>query len=223
MTNTKSTKRALLVSVMAMVICFTMLLGTTFAWFTDSDGVAGNVIAAGTLKIGLEGGNVNINKAEPGYVYIQNLSVSNNGTLAFNYKLRVERTAPNTSTTDLANVVEVYYVKAETSITADDRTAINALLADANTKHLGTLAGLIDGTDDFFGASTLTAGAAAEKITLIYVIPTSVENEYQGTDAGTFTVKVLAAQLASEPDSVNNKYDAGSEYDEDYSDPNPLH
>ena len=51
MTNTKSTKRALLVSVMAMVICFTMLLGTTFAWFTDSAASNGNVIKAGELEL----------------------------------------------------------------------------------------------------------------------------------------------------------------------------
>lgn len=36
MTNTKNTKRALLSSVLALLLCFTMLLGTTFAWFTDS-------------------------------------------------------------------------------------------------------------------------------------------------------------------------------------------
>ena len=33
MTNTKNTKRALLASVMALFLCFSMLLGTTFAWF----------------------------------------------------------------------------------------------------------------------------------------------------------------------------------------------
>ena len=36
MTNVKITKRALLASVIAILICFTMLIGTTFAWFTDS-------------------------------------------------------------------------------------------------------------------------------------------------------------------------------------------
>ena len=51
MTNKKSTKRALLVSAMAMVICFTMLLGTTFAWFTDSASSNGNIIKSGTLNI----------------------------------------------------------------------------------------------------------------------------------------------------------------------------
>lgn len=36
MTNSKNTKRALLASVLSVVLCFAMLVGSTFAWFTDS-------------------------------------------------------------------------------------------------------------------------------------------------------------------------------------------
>ena len=54
MNNTKTTKRALLSSVMAMLICVAMLIGTTFAWFTDSASTGVNKIQAGTLRIGLE-------------------------------------------------------------------------------------------------------------------------------------------------------------------------
>ena len=53
MTNTKKTKRALLASVVAMFLCFAMLLGTTFAWFTDSVSSANNIITAGNLNIEL--------------------------------------------------------------------------------------------------------------------------------------------------------------------------
>ena len=51
MNNKKTTKRALLSSVMAMLICITMLIGTTFAWFTDSASTAVNKIQAGTLDV----------------------------------------------------------------------------------------------------------------------------------------------------------------------------
>ena len=54
MNNTKTTKRALLSSVMAVLICVAMLIGTTFAWFTDTASTAVNKIQAGTLKIGLD-------------------------------------------------------------------------------------------------------------------------------------------------------------------------
>lgn len=53
MTNTKSTKRALVASVMALFLCFTMLLGTTYAWFTDSATSGVNKIVAGNMDIGV--------------------------------------------------------------------------------------------------------------------------------------------------------------------------
>ena len=54
MNNKKTTKRALLSSVMAIVLCLAMLIGTTFAWFTDTASTGVNKIQAGTLQIGLE-------------------------------------------------------------------------------------------------------------------------------------------------------------------------
>lgn len=53
MTKTKTTKRALFGSVIALALCFTMLLGTTYAWFTDSAASSGNIIQSGTLNIDL--------------------------------------------------------------------------------------------------------------------------------------------------------------------------
>ena len=57
MTGKKSTKYALLSSVMAMVLSVAMLMGTTFAWFTDTASTAVNKIQAGTLDVGLEMSN----------------------------------------------------------------------------------------------------------------------------------------------------------------------
>ena len=54
MSNTKATKRALLLSVMAMLVCVAMLVGSTFAWFTDSASTAVNKIQAGKLDVALE-------------------------------------------------------------------------------------------------------------------------------------------------------------------------
>ena len=50
----KTTKRTLLISALALLMCVSMLVGSTFAWFTDSVTSAGNKIQAGTLKIDLE-------------------------------------------------------------------------------------------------------------------------------------------------------------------------
>ena len=51
MNNRKQTKRALLTSVMALVMCVVMLVGTTFAWFTDTASTGVNKIESGTLKV----------------------------------------------------------------------------------------------------------------------------------------------------------------------------
>ena len=51
--NKKATKRALLTSVMALVMCVVMLVGTTFAWFTDTASTAVNKIVAGNLDVEL--------------------------------------------------------------------------------------------------------------------------------------------------------------------------
>ena len=54
MNNKKATKRALLTSVMALVMCVVMLAGTTFAWFTDTASTGVNKIQAGNLDVALE-------------------------------------------------------------------------------------------------------------------------------------------------------------------------
>ena len=107
MTNRKSTKRALLGSIMAMVLCLAMLVGATFAWFTDTASTGVNKIQAGKLDVALEmkegdswvsaeGKTLNWVKAaageqvlwEPGCTYtLPELRVVNNGNLALKYKL----------------------------------------------------------------------------------------------------------------------------------------
>ncbi len=52
--NGKSTKRALISSAIALVVCISMLVGTTFAWFTDNVSSANNIIKSGNLDVELE-------------------------------------------------------------------------------------------------------------------------------------------------------------------------
>ena len=103
MTTAKATQRALISSILALFLCFTMLLGTTYAWFTDSVISKNNVIHSGTLNVALEykqnwsdewatvDENTKIFKDgvlyEPGYTEVVYLRVSNAGTLALKYLL----------------------------------------------------------------------------------------------------------------------------------------
>ena len=54
MNNRKTTKKALLMSALSLLLCFSMLIGTTFAWFTDEVKSGKNQIMAGNLDIELE-------------------------------------------------------------------------------------------------------------------------------------------------------------------------
>ncbi len=126
---TKSnTKRALVASVLSIVVCLSMLVGSTFAWFTDSVSVVGNKIQSGTLDIelwrnyyGSEYDNtneVNITDStdpifnsdlwEPGYLAFANLTVKNVGTLAAKIKANL---VPVGEVGKLAEVIDVYVVK----------------------------------------------------------------------------------------------------------------
>ena len=111
MTNGKSLKRALLSSAFSLIICAAMLIGTTFAWFTDTASTAVNKIQAGNLDIALEmkqgeswvsaeGKTLTFKTAdnraaesilwEPGCRYeLPALRVVNNGNLALKYKLAI--------------------------------------------------------------------------------------------------------------------------------------
>lgn len=50
----KNQKRALSFSMLSIVLCVAMLIGTTFAWFTDNASTGVNLIQAGTLDIELQ-------------------------------------------------------------------------------------------------------------------------------------------------------------------------
>ncbi|MGM9959149.1 MAG: SipW-dependent-type signal peptide-containing protein, partial [Erysipelotrichaceae bacterium] len=108
----KNTKTKLISSVTVLLICFAMLIGSTFAWFTDSASTGVNKIQAGTLQIDLkmkgesgdwvnaEGQSLTWQKAdgyenqevlwEPGATYkLPTLKITNNGNLALQFKVLI--------------------------------------------------------------------------------------------------------------------------------------
>ncbi len=107
--SNSNTRRALLSSVVALVICVTMLMGTTFAWFTDTANVNVNTIQSGTLTLKLtddagkdveddtlyfvnnEGKPITgIYYWEPGCTYnLQTLTITNTGNLNLKFKVVV--------------------------------------------------------------------------------------------------------------------------------------
>ena len=194
MTNRKSTKRALLGSVMAMVLCLAMLVGATFAWFTDTASTGVNKIQAGNLDVALEmqnadgkwvsaeGKTLDFVKAaageqvlwEPGCTYtLPELRVVNNGNLALKYKVAI--------------------------------TGINgsAKLNEAIEWTIGDVA---------MGAEQHLAAGESNAFTIKGHMKESAGNEYMNESIDGIAITVVATQDTVESDSFGKDYDAGAEY-----------
>ena len=194
MTNRKSTKRALLGSIMAMVLCLAMLVGATFAWFTDTASTGVNKIQAGKLDVALEmkdaagqwvsaeGKTLDFVKAaageqilwEPGCTYtLPELRVVNNGNLALKYKVAI--------------------------------TGINgsAKLNEAIEWTIGDVA---------MGAEQHLAAGESNEFTIKGHMKESAGNEYMNESIDGIAITVVATQDTVESDSFGKDYDAGAEY-----------
>ena len=214
MTNSKHTKRALLASVLSVVVCAAMLVGSTFAWFTDSVTSAGNIIKSGNLKVALEWANgtealdtatwqdastgaiFNYNLWEPGYTEVRHVRISNKGNLALKYEIRI---AANGEVSKLADVIDVYYIKDGKQITS--RTG----LTDEN--KIGTLSQVL--ANPYAAKGHILAGEnAVDVATIALKMQESAGNEYQGLAIGSdFSIQLVATQYTSESDSFDDQYD----------------
>ena len=214
MTNSKYTKRALLASVLSVVVCAAMLAGSTFAWFTDSVTSAGNIIKSGNLDVALEWANgtealdtaewkdastnaiFNYDLWEPGYTEVRHVRISNKGNLALKYEIRI---VANGEVSKLADVIDVYYIKDGKQITS--RTG----LTDEN--KIGTLSQVL--ANPYAAKGHILAGDnAADVATIALKMQESAGNEYQNLSIGTdFSIQLVATQYTSEKDSFDDQYD----------------
>ena len=220
MTNTKNTKRALLSSVLALFLCFAMLLGTTYAWFTDSVTSAGNIIQSGTLDVEMywakgtedpssadwkdasQGAIFNSELWEPGYVEARHIKIANVGTLALKYKLAI---APNGEVSELADVIDVYFVDPAQIATRDSLAALTPV---------GTLRQMIDDPDGAAYGSLLAEDESTEEIESVKTVTIALKmrenagNEYQNLSIGTnFSIVLMATQDNVEKDAFDENYD----------------
>jgi len=232
MENSKSTKRALLTSVLALLMCVTMLVGATFAWFTDTASTGVNKIQAGNLDIELAyknsttGGKfkeanketpVFDNNAlwEPGHVEYVVLKVSNAGSLALKYKLGINIDNEVGSTNVYGNAFKlsdyIRFAVLDGDRTGDsvDRDALVAAATDSKLIKEGYTAEnhlTATGTDN-----------SQKVVTLVVWMPTTVGNEANHKKDATapsinLGINVVATQDTVENDSFDNRYDAKATY-----------
>ncbi len=214
MTSSKSTKRALISSALAILMCVAMLIGTTFAWFTDTASTGVNKIVSGNLKVDIIGENsdshistLNFQKAagaqgeqilwEPGCRYLtEGFRIANKGNLALKWKAEINKD----------NIVNGKVVD-----TAKDGVS----LLDVIDFYVVTKAD--DGTETAVAIENFTGKLAAndgksETYYIKGVMQTTAGNDYQDLTLEGITITVVATQDTVENDSFNNQYDKDAGY-----------
>ena len=207
-------KKTLMTSIISLVLCLAMLLGTTFAWFTDSVSSANNIIKSGNLDVEMywaegtddpavatwydasKGAIFNNDKWEPGYTEVRHIKIANVGSLALQYKVTF---VANGEVTKLADVIDVYYVDPAVQVASRD--------ALANAPKLGTLTEVLASLGET-GTGYLASGEN-DTITLALKMQESAGNDYQNLSLcdGGFSVQLIATQAVGEHDSFGNDYD----------------
>ena len=220
MTQTRSLKKQLIASVLALVMLISSLIGTTFAWFTDSVTSAGNQIISGNLKIDLRhkvgDGWISLKENtdhlvfdydnwEPGFTASETLEIVNLGSLALQYKLSVSR-EDNSATLgkngeDLADIIDVY-------VSLEDGTDASFAEIQTSDKWVkkGTLKEVLADPAKFIGGELLPTGETlpdgakdstkigSTKVRVALHMQETAGNEYQNLSVGNVFVNLIATQ-----------------------------
>ncbi|MBE6673286.1 MAG: hypothetical protein E7599_07200, partial [Ruminococcaceae bacterium] len=225
MTNKRTTKRALLFSVLSMLLCVSMLMGTTFAWFTDSVSSVNNIIKSGNLDVELEyydgtkwtafdeKTNVFSDQLwEPGHTEVVYLKVSNLGTLALKYQLGVN-VVSETGSVNVAG--EAFLLSDFIEFGAIETAGENFYATRDDARAAVTGAQII--SKGYSKSSALYAkgdntGASEEYVALVVYMPETVGNEANyktGANAPSIKlgINVFATQYTYESDSFGSDYD----------------
>ena len=217
-----SSKRALLLSLLSMVICVSMLIGSTFAWITDSATANVNEIKSGNLDIVLEKQNadgtwseVSENTAldflrkgtdgklaedanifwEPGCTFeLPMLRIRNNGNLALKYQVVISGATGDTMLLDVIKFKA--YVGNDT-----EGTAVN--VNDGKPVAEGMLVPAEKADETNKSEQTIKISAHMDE---------TANNDYKNLKVTGITITVVATQTAYEYDSNGNTYDNNAQY-----------
>ena len=236
MTSSKSTKRALISSTLAILMCVAMLVGTTFAWFTDTASTAVNKIQAGNLDIEVEytlDGEewAKLDEAadlfgdglfEPGYTRVVAFRISNKGNLALKYNMSMNLVSETKGVNKAGKEFALSdYLKVKTSPIQQVNQIGNIMVGIAFDRNASKAIGWNPETN-FKDAKVMTndhilsAGLQVYFIMQVYM-PESVGNEANAigtekTPSIDFGINFVATQATVESDSYDNKYDKDATY-----------
>ena len=211
MNNKRATKRALLTSVMALVMCVVMLVGTTFAWFTDTASTGVNKIQAGNLDVALE---MNTGTKE-------NPKWENAEGKTLNFTKKVD-VATDGSTTEITPAAEILWepgcryelpalrVVNKGNLALKYKIQITGIQGDAKLNEV--IDWTINDAAIDLTEQHLAAKAEGAAFTIKGVMQTTAGNEYQGLSIDGIAITVYATQDTVENDSFGNDYDANARY-----------
>ena len=214
MNNHKATKRALLTSVMALVMCVVMLVGTTFAWFTDTATANINKIEAGNLDVQLFYAN-NADGVSAGWTELTNNSTTvlkflqSNGTTAtqqdFYWEPGGTYSLPALKVVNNGNLNLKYKIE------------ITGIKGSAKLNDVIDWTMKLDGADFAIGSEhVLNAAAAgtesADILTISGKMRETAGNTYMNEKIEGITITLKATQAIGEYDSTTNDYDKDAPY-----------
>ena len=240
MTKKYSTKKALIASVLMLAICFTMLIGTTFAWFTDSVTSGNNVIKTGNLDIVLEywdgdswedaeGHIIPFVAAdgraqsdilwEPGCTYnMAPIRVRNEGSLNAKILITINGVTGDAKLLDVINF--------KTNINNIPESVLNGSAGNQLQRfedaQVDIMYGMPEGNIVFdwslAGKGTTTPGTGhtdtSPEFTISAHMSEEAENEYMNLAIEGISITVLATQQTYESDSFDKWYDKNATFPE---------
>ncbi len=233
MKRKNATRNALFTSILSLMLCVSMLVGTTFAWFTDTASSGLNQIIAGNLDVELlyKNGSTYENAAdvelfddielwEPGMVAYETVKIANVGNLALKYALSINTGNENTlNGHDLSEVLHFAVIKGDV-LPGTTRTEMLAM-AEASADK-GMLTSYV-----FNNEFSLEKETESDPMTLVVYWPASTNefdnlfnaNNGQTTSDGKalhidLGLTVFASQETVEEDSFDKWYDDTASYPE---------
>ena len=228
MKRKNTTRNALFTSVISLLLCVSMLVGTTFAWFTDSVVSGNNQIIAGNLDIDVmyantpDGTYTSIENVadlfvapngatkglwEPGHTEVAYLKVVNNGTLALKYQFKVDAASEVIGKSVLGDDIKLSEILKFAATDPADAAPAEYTRASAQAAAEASGSNLLGYTTS---TKTLAPGDS-QYITLVVYMPETTSNEanYRGNAVPTINFKLtaLATQVEAESDSFGDDYD----------------
>ncbi len=207
MAKRNSTKGALILSLLSMLVCISMLVGSTFAWFTDTASTGSITIKTGTLDVALlkaadnsslEGQSLLFKDKnggttilwEPGATFeTEEFLIKNEGDLAFKYKIQLNGT--EVSNNSLMEVIKFSLIDTKNTLAENDDIVI----------PLSTFVGYLDAANPSSGNLKLRA-----------TMNQNAGNKYQGLSYDQISITVFATQYTYETDTYGNQYDKDAKY-----------